>query len=191
MARKEYAIQTIGGNLHIKRIADLAQTIRETFATFGIIFYVDEVKITSDTLCFLLRPKEPVRMHTVRGFEDDLRFALGREQVLIEAPLPNTKYVGVTLGLDVAREIFDMPEPEGVPSPWSVLEDDLYDEARALVEQSGKATASFLQRKLRIGYARAARLMDLLEEHGIIDPQDRSSHYDDPSDDSDRDNSDQ
>lgn len=179
MARKEYAIQTIGGNLHIKRIADLAQTIRETFATFGIIFYVDEVKITSDTLCFLLRPKEPVRMHTVRGFEDDLRFALGREQVLIEAPLPNTKYIGVTIGMDVAHEVFDMPKPEGVLSPWSVLEDDLYEEACALVAQTGTVSTSLLQRKLRIGYSRAARLMDLLEEHGVIDSRDEA-----PDDDS-------
>lgn len=49
-------------------------------------------------------------------------------------------------------------------------EDDLYEEARETVIRSGKASTSFLQRKLRIGYARAARIMDILEEHNVISP---------------------
>lgn len=47
-------------------------------------------------------------------------------------------------------------------------DDELYEEARETVMQAGKASTSFLQRKLRIGYARAARLMDMLEERGVI-----------------------
>jgi S-DNA-T family DNA segregation ATPase FtsK/SpoIIIE len=49
-------------------------------------------------------------------------------------------------------------------------EDDLYEEARATVIGAGKASTSFLQRKLRVGYARAARLIDILEERGVIGP---------------------
>lgn len=49
-------------------------------------------------------------------------------------------------------------------------DDELYEEARETVMQAGKASTSFLQRKLRIGYARAARLMDMLEERGVIGP---------------------
>lgn len=47
-------------------------------------------------------------------------------------------------------------------------DDELYEEARETVMEAGKASTSFLQRKLRIGYARAARLMDMLEERGVI-----------------------
>lgn len=47
-------------------------------------------------------------------------------------------------------------------------DDDLFAEAQQIVEEAGKASTSYLQRKLRIGYARAARLMDILEERGII-----------------------
>ena len=48
------------------------------------------------------------------------------------------------------------------------VDDDLFEEAKKTVEEAGKASTSFLQRKLRIGYARAARLMDILEEKGLI-----------------------
>ena len=47
-------------------------------------------------------------------------------------------------------------------------EDDVDEEAREIVIQAGKASTSYLQRKLRIGYARAARLIDILEENGIV-----------------------
>ncbi len=51
-------------------------------------------------------------------------------------------------------------------------EDDLYDAAKEEVMRAGKASASLLQRRLRIGYARAARLLDILEDKGIIGPGD-------------------
>lgn len=52
--------------------------------------------------------------------------------------------------------------------------DDLYDEAKQLVIEAGRASTSYLQRKLRVGYARAARLMDILEDRGVIGPSDGS-----------------
>jgi S-DNA-T family DNA segregation ATPase FtsK/SpoIIIE len=51
-------------------------------------------------------------------------------------------------------------------------EDDLYEEARLFVIEAKRASASYLQRKLRVGYARAARLLDMLEERGVIGPGD-------------------
>jgi S-DNA-T family DNA segregation ATPase FtsK/SpoIIIE len=49
-------------------------------------------------------------------------------------------------------------------------DDELLGEAKELMLRAGKASASLLQRRLRIGYARAARILDLLEERGIIGP---------------------
>jgi len=54
------------------------------------------------------------------------------------------------------------------------IDDDLYADARATVETAGRASTSYLQRKLKIGYSRAARLMDILEERGIIGGADGS-----------------
>ncbi|MCB9438342.1 MAG: hypothetical protein H6673_15305 [Anaerolineales bacterium] len=49
-------------------------------------------------------------------------------------------------------------------------EDELYDEAVELVAQRRKASISMLQRHFRIGYTRAARLIDIMEEHGVVGP---------------------
>lgn len=57
-------------------------------------------------------------------------------------------------------------------------EDDLYEEARDIVINSGKASTSYLQRRLRIGYSRAARLMDILEDKSIIGPANGSKPRD-------------
>ncbi|MFN2114119.1 MAG: DNA translocase FtsK, partial [Anaerolineae bacterium] len=50
--------------------------------------------------------------------------------------------------------------------------DELYEDALAIVGEHRTASTSFLQRKLRIGYARAARIIDELEESGVIGPAD-------------------
>ncbi len=50
--------------------------------------------------------------------------------------------------------------------------DPMFEEAKQCVIESGKASASLLQRRIKVGYARAARLLDELEEAGIVGPAD-------------------
>lgn len=61
-------------------------------------------------------------------------------------------------------------EPGGATgmSGDSEAEDDLFEEAKQVVLEMRKASSSLLQRRLRVGYARAARLIDMLEERGVI-----------------------
>jgi len=63
---------------------------------------------------------------------------------------------------------FRSAQSGGVSGGNGVEEDDLYNEAVDTVMRAGKASASLLQRRLRVGYARAARLLDILERQGII-----------------------
>ncbi|MBU1446055.1 DNA translocase FtsK, partial [Patescibacteria group bacterium] len=60
---------------------------------------------------------------------------------------------------------------QGIPSSQNgVDEDALYEEAVKIIKESNKASASLLQRRLKVGYARAARILDLLEENAMIGP---------------------
>jgi S-DNA-T family DNA segregation ATPase FtsK/SpoIIIE len=70
-------------------------------------------------------------------------------------------------------EIFVDDEDEGEgsgPGLFSDGEDPLYDQALQIVVQAGKASASYIQRRLKIGYNRAARLVEEMEERGIVGP---------------------
>ncbi len=51
---------------------------------------------------------------------------------------------------------------------------DIYEDAKKIVQDTGKASTSYIQRRMKIGYSRAARLMDELEDDGVIGPADGS-----------------
>jgi len=61
-------------------------------------------------------------------------------------------------------------EPEKGSRAFYSEEDSLYQEAERVVIEARRASSSLLQRRLRIGYARAARLIDMLEEKGVVGP---------------------
>jgi S-DNA-T family DNA segregation ATPase FtsK/SpoIIIE len=81
---------------------------------------------------------------------------------------------GQGIGPDYKQEVLQMTgdktqKGSGGASSWGDdVEDDLFDEAVEIVQSAGKASASLLQRKLSIGYARAARIIDIMEQKGII-----------------------
>lgn len=84
----------------------------------------------------------------------------------------NTDYETEAISLSNGENNGAIPESEFEGGDED--DDELYEEARDLVIEAGKASTSYLQRRLRIGYARAARLMDILEDRGVIGPQDGS-----------------
>lgn len=71
------------------------------------------------------------------------------------------------------QEITEKPQEPPLGSSMEDLNDDeLVTQAKEVILRAGKASASLLQRRLRIGYARAARILDLLEGQGFIGPAD-------------------
>ena len=72
-------------------------------------------------------------------------------------------------------EILSFQGDESAAEPGSEDEyDEFYDQAVRIVTESGQASISMLQRKLRVGYNRAARMIELMEEQGIVGPSDGS-----------------
>ena len=72
------------------------------------------------------------------------------------------------------KPIFDdsitAEEDKSGPGAIEFEKDELYDEAARIVVSSGQVSISYLQRKLRIGFSRAARLVDMMEAEGLVSP---------------------
>jgi S-DNA-T family DNA segregation ATPase FtsK/SpoIIIE len=71
-------------------------------------------------------------------------------------------------GKPVYDETITEEEKKGGPEGLELDKDELYDEAARIVVQTGQASISYLQRKMRIGFSRAARLVDMMEAEGLV-----------------------
>lgn len=99
------------------------------------------------------------------------------------------KYLADQYKDEIMSEINLTPGDGSMPASGAVFDamldyeslddgDDLYEGAREAVLAAGKASTSYLQRKLGVGYSRAAKLMDMLEEKGVIGPANGSKPRD-------------
>jgi S-DNA-T family DNA segregation ATPase FtsK/SpoIIIE len=73
-------------------------------------------------------------------------------------------------GKPVYDETITADEKTAADGGLEFEKDDLYDEAARIVVSSGQASISYLQRRLRIGFSRAARLVDMMEMEGLVSP---------------------
>lgn len=103
---------------------------------------------------------KPVRIQGAFVEDNDVHYIVGHWHAV--TPIPQ-----------YAEEWLNLPSSSGVVSGEGGYEDDpLMEKALAVVREQGVASASMLQRRLRIGYNRAARLIEQMEEDGIIGPAD-------------------
>jgi DNA segregation ATPase FtsK/SpoIIIE, S-DNA-T family len=128
----------------------------------------------------LYLPAGSARLHRIHGplvTEDEISAVceFWREQAqakyneqLLEPPREeagNEKAKGKGGGMSAA-------EPEDEPAGGEDVDDELYQQAIRICCEMGRASTSTLQRRLRIGYGRAAHLIDLMEKDGIVGPPD-------------------
>lgn len=86
------------------------------------------------------------------------------------------KYVCSQQTVTYDKMIDEIPDSHmaGEAMPSEEYDDPLYDQVVEFAVQTGKVSASLLQRRFKVGYNRAARIVDLLEERGIVGPQNGS-----------------
>lgn len=75
---------------------------------------------------------------------------------------------------DYSDEVIDRIEKGNISTATKDEDDELLEDAIACVISAGQASVSMLQRRFRIGYNRSARIVDMMEERGIVGPQDGS-----------------
>jgi DNA segregation ATPase FtsK/SpoIIIE, S-DNA-T family len=168
----------------------LAQMARAT----GIHLVVATQRPSTDVVTGLIKANFPARLAFAVASGVDSRVVLdttgaetllGRGDMLFLNPEQGTpiRAQGVMVTdmeieriLDYWQKNSDVPA-DAIP-PWEKLltepdedeDEGLIEQAVSLVKQSGRASASLLQRRLRVGYPRAARLLDQLEEMGVVGP---------------------
>lgn len=109
----------------------------------------------------LFLPPDAAKPVRVQGafLDDEVQAIVGHWHTV--APIPQ-----------YAQEWLDLASEEGDQEEESAGDDPMLDEAMEVVKKQGTASASMLQRRLRIGYNRAARLIEQMEDEGVIGPAD-------------------
>jgi S-DNA-T family DNA segregation ATPase FtsK/SpoIIIE len=92
--------------------------------------------------------------HLANEYKDELR-----GEIMLTAPEAGSSAAFDSTGIGSMMESSSLDD-----------DDDMYEPARDAVVSAGKASTSVLQRKLGVGYSRAAKLMDMLEERNVIGP---------------------
>lgn len=176
---------------HGKEFESLVVRLAQLARAVGIHMVLSTQRPSTDVITGLIKANIPHRIAFKTSSAVDSRVILdkiGAEKLLGKGDMlyldGNTSYIkriqGVFLSTDEIKNIVKflktLSSDELLAKKFKKEllqiardEDELFEEAKEIVLKEGFATTSLLQRKLRIGYMRAARLIDLLEEKGVIE----------------------
>jgi len=183
-------LMMVAGNEVEESICRLAQMARAV----GIHLILATQRPSVDVITGLIKANLPARIAFRVSSKIDSRTVLdgnGAEQLLgkgdlLYLPPASSRYVrlhGPYISEQESARLASFLRKQGKPvydetitseeSKVDAIEmekDDLYDEASRIIVQSGQASISYLQRRLRIGFSRAARLVDMMEMEGLVSP---------------------
>jgi S-DNA-T family DNA segregation ATPase FtsK/SpoIIIE len=117
-----------------------------------------------DLLFMSAEKSKPVRLQGAYLTDEEIKKVVAFIKKNNVAAEPEMFKLGEQNGEEESTAVFDDYQPGE--------DDELYEEAVKLVRVAKKASASLLQRRLKVGYARAARLLDMMEERGVVGPGD-------------------
>jgi S-DNA-T family DNA segregation ATPase FtsK/SpoIIIE len=184
-------LMMIAGNEVEESICRLAQMARAV----GIHLILATQRPSVDVITGLIKANLPARISFRVSSKIDSRTILdgnGAEQLLgkgdmLYLPPASSRFVrlhGPYISEQESARLASFLRKQGKPTYDETIteeekkaagdldfdKDDLYDEAARIVVGSGQASISYLQRRLRIGFSRAARLVDMMEAEGLVSP---------------------
>ncbi len=183
-------LMMVAGNEVEESICRLAQMARAV----GIHLILATQRPSVDVITGLIKANLPARIAFRVSSKIDSRTVLdgnGAEQLLgkgdlLYLPPASSRYVrlhGPYISEQESARLASFLRKQGKPvydetitteekavDAIELEKDDLYDEASRIIVQSGQASISYLQRRLRIGFSRAARLVDMMEAEGLVSP---------------------
>jgi DNA segregation ATPase FtsK/SpoIIIE, S-DNA-T family len=183
-------LMMVAGNEVEESICRLAQMARAV----GIHLILATQRPSVDVITGLIKANLPARIAFRVSSKIDSRTVLdgnGAEQLLgkgdlLYLPPASSRYVrlhGPYISEQESARLASFLRKQGKPVYDETItteektvdavdmdKDDLYDEASRIIVQSGQASISYLQRRLRIGFSRAARLVDMMEAEGLVSP---------------------
>jgi S-DNA-T family DNA segregation ATPase FtsK/SpoIIIE len=181
-------LMMVAGNDVEESIARLAQMARAV----GIHLILATQRPSVDVITGLIKANLPARISFRVSSKTDSRTILdgnGAEQLLgrgdmLYLPPASSRFVrlhGPYISEQETARLASFLRKQGKPTYDETIteddkateaiafeKDDLYDEAARIVVSSGQASISYLQRRLRIGFSRAARLVDMMEAEGLV-----------------------
>ena len=182
-------LMMVAGNEVEESIARLAQMAR----AIGIHLILATQRPSVDVITGLIKANLPARISFRVSSKTDSRTILdgnGAEQLLgkgdmLYLPPASSRFVrlhGPYISEQETARLASFLRKQGKPTYDETItqedkqssgdlefeKDDLYDEASRIVVSSGQASISYLQRRLRIGFSRAARLVDMMEAEGLV-----------------------
>lgn len=169
LATQRPSIDVITGLIKANIPSRVAFMVASKFDSRIIIDAVGAEKLLGkgDMLVSTAQDAFPVRMQGAFVSEEEVERVVGHVKTLGQPD-----YIDDEI-------FFDEGEEDGSLSLFDDEGDDpLFDKALEIVLQQGKASASYLQRRLKIGYNRAARLVEMMEEKGIVGPSQGSKPRD-------------
>ena len=169
LATQRPSIDVITGLIKANIPSRVAFMVASKFDSRIIIDAVGAEKLLGkgDMLVSTAQDAFPVRMQGAFVSEEEVERVVGHVKTLGQPD-----YIDDEI-------FFDEDEEDGSPSLFDDEGDDpLFEKALEIVLQQGKASASYLQRRLKIGYNRAARLVEMMEEKGIVGPSQGSKPRD-------------
>ena len=156
-------------------IASITQSVKSYMNT-RICFKVPEGRISrffidnlgaeklsdNNSFCYKSNSNELMELKLIKVEDSDI------ELIINDITTQNIKLYN-----NVIKSDFEIKEIVSQEDEW--VDDPLYDEIYEFAIETGKISASLIQRRFRLGYNRAARLIDLLEAKGVIGPQNGSA----------------